>query len=398
MKKFTDYTFQMNTEIVFGIGAEKKVAGLVQKYGGGKVMFVYGGDSIKNIGLYDTVTGALDEASIPFVELGGVLPNPRRSFVEKGLELAVFEKVDFLLAAGGGSPIDTAKTIGAGLAHGGDYWQFYKGAEPRATIPVGAIPTIAAAGSEASCGSVIVDDMETGRKCSFAHNLIRPVFALMNPELTYTVPPYQTGAGATDIFAHVCSRYFIDADCYLGDLYCESTMRAVVKYAPVAYVSPSDYEARAELMLAGAFAHNDLLNLGRYTKNRGGEHGLEKQLSGFYDTAHGAGLAVVMPAWLQYIVNNGSEAQAARVARLGIKVFDAPDTADLVNAANEGIRRFRAWLKSIGMPLTLKELGVPDTDIDGLAIRSLGGKDGVLQGFMPLDFKAVREIFSYSAS
>ena len=388
----------MGTEIVFGKGAEKKTGGLVRKYGGRKVMLVYGGGSVKSSGLFDTIAGTLDEEKIPFIELGGVQPNPRRSLIDTGLRAAMDEKVDFLLAAGGGSAIDTAKTIALGLAHGGGYWQFYKGALPSATFPVGSVLTISAAGSETSCGSVVVDDIETNRKCSMTHDLIRPVFAVMNPELTYSVPPYQTAVGAADIFAHICQRYFIDADCYLGDEYCEGTMRTVVKYGPIACANPGDYEARAELMLAGSFGHNDLLNLGRYTKNRGGEHKLEKQLSGFYDTPHGAGLAVIMPAWLQYIANHGSEKQAARVAQFGVNVFGADfDGADLRGTADEGLRRFRAWLKSIGMPLTLKELGVPTEDIDNMVDRCLEDTDGFVPGYMPFDRKAVREIYSLAA-
>lgn len=396
MKKFTDFNFDMRTEIVFGKGAEENVATLVKKHGGSKVMLVYGGGNIKKIGVYDTVINLLNAEKIPFTELGGVKPNPRRSLVDKGLSIAMSEKVDFILAIGGGSSIDTAKGIALGLANGEDYWKFYTGTVPTKIAPVGAIPTISAAGSEASGSTVVVDDIETNRKFGIMYPSVRPVFAILNPELTYSVSPYQTGVGAVDIFAHVVMRYFIDADCYIGDQYCEGTMRTVVKYGPIAYENPTNYEARAELMLASAFSHNDLLNMGRYTGNRGGEHPLERQISGVFDTAHGAGLAVLMPAWLKYITNYGSEAQVARVAQFGVKVFDAdPDMADVKAVANDSIKRFEHWIKSVGMPLTFKELGIPTDDLKTLVDNCVGRPAGILPGFMPLDYKAVTEIYSY---
>jgi len=223
----------------------------------------------------------------------------------------------------------------------------------------------------------------------------RPVFALMNPELTYSVPDYQKAAGIIDIISHVFMRYFSDADCYLGDQFCESTMRTVVKYGPVACARPTDYEAHAEIMLAATFAHNDILNTGRYTKNRGGEHALERQLSGHYDTPHGAGLAVVMPAWLQFIAEHGSDKQTARVAQFGTEVFGVEPEEDIRRTANEGLRRFRGWIDSIGMPLTLSELGIPRGDLGDVIDRCLGDYgSGVVTGYLPLDRKAVTEIFT----
>jgi alcohol dehydrogenase YqhD (iron-dependent ADH family) len=190
-------------------------------------------------------------------------------------------------------------------------------------------------------------------------------------------------------------RYFANADSYLGDEYCEGTLRTVAKYAPLALNNPNDYEARAELMLAGSFAHNDVTSIGRGADKRGGEHGLEEQLSGFYDTAHGAGLSVVMPAWLQYAVDHGTPKQAARVARFGVKVFGAdPDMADVKATANEGLNRFRAWLKSIGMPLTLKELGVPKEDLKNVVDRCTGGPGGGVGGFIEMGYDAVSAIFA----
>jgi len=397
MKNFTNFNYHMFTEIVFGKGTESRVAELVKKHGGTKVMLVYGGGSVKKIGLYDTVVKSLNDAAIPFIELSGVQPNPRRTLANKGLELAMKENVDLVLAIGGGSSIDTAKAIALGLANDGDYWQFYKGVLPTKIAPVGAIPTISAAGSETSGSFVIVDDIETNRKFGLINPMVRPAFTIMNPELTYSVSPYQTSVGSADIFAHAVMRYFIDSDCHLGDEYCEGTMRTVVKYAPIAYKNPTDYEARAELLLASSFSHNDLLDMGRLPKNRGGEHPLERQLSGVYDTPHGAGLSVVMPPMLQYFADNGDERMVSRVAQFAVKVFDVdPNIGSKKEIANEGIKRLRSWLKSIGMPLTLKELGIenPKENLADIVNSCVGGPDGIIPAAMPLDHKAVTTIFS----
>jgi alcohol dehydrogenase YqhD (iron-dependent ADH family) len=397
MKQFVNFSFHMYTEILFGRGTEAGAAALIRKYGGTRLMLVYGGGSIKKMGLYDRVVKVLHEGDIPFVELGGVQPNPRRSLVERGLKIAQTEGIDFLLGVGGGSSIDTAKAIALGLANNGEYWQFYNGVPAEQMAPVGTIHTISAAGSETSGSTVLVDDIGEGRKQGLMWTACRPVFAIMNPELTYSVSSYQTGAGAVDILAHTVNRYFQSAASYLGDEYAEGTMRTVVKYAPIALANHRDYEARAELMLAGSFSHNDLTGIGRSGK-RGGEHSLESQLSGHYDTAHGAGLAVVMPAWLQYIVDHGTSEEIARVAQFGAKVFGAePDPAGVKAAADEGLRCFRSWIRSIEMPLSLRELGVPKADLPEVVRRCMKHNKGLVQGYVDLDEDAVREIFASAA-
>jgi len=396
MKNFTGYNIYLYTDILFGKETEKEAAAMIRKHGGSKVLLVYGGGSVKKIGLYDRVLKSLNEGGIPFVELGGVQPNPRRSLVEKGIKLAGDEKIDFLLALGGGSSIDTAKAIGLALANNGEYWKFYNGTPAEKMAPVGTIHTISAAGSETSRSTVIVDDLETGRKLGLNWDPCRPVFAIMNPELTFTVPAYQTGAGAADILAHTVSRYFFQGSpiSHLGDEFCEGLMRTVVRYSPQAIVQPDDYEARAELMMAASLSHSDLMGMGR-SGMRGGEHALESQISGFYDTAHGAGLAAVMPAWLQYIANHGSAEQVARVAQFGVGVFGVKaDMQDPKGTADEGIRAFRQWVKQIGQPLTLKELGIPREDLGAVVKRCMDVNKGKVPGFMELDEKAVNEIFT----
>jgi alcohol dehydrogenase YqhD (iron-dependent ADH family) len=396
MKNFTSYNLFLYTDILFGKDIENQAGKMIRKHGGNKVLLVYGGGSIKKFGLYDRVIKALKDEALPFAELGGVQPNPRRSLVEKGIKLAKDENVDFLLAVGGGSAIDTAKAIGLAMANNGEYWKFYNGIPAEKMAPVGTIHTISASGSETSRSSVILDDIETGRKLSLNWDPCRPIFAIMNPELTFTVSPYQTGAGSSDILAHTVSRYFFQGTpvSHLGDEFCEGLMRTVVRYAPIAVARPDDYEARAELMMAAAFSHRDLMGLGR-SGPRGGEHALESQLSGHYDTAHGAGLAAVMPAWLQYIADHGSNEQVARVAQFGAGVFGVKaDLHDIKGTADEGLACFRRWIRSLGQPLTLKELGIPREDIAAVVKRCMDLNKGKVPGFMELDEKAVTEIFT----
>ena len=396
MKHFTNYNLHFYTDILFGKDTEKQAGSMLQKHGAKKVLLIYGGGSIKTSGLYDRVLTSLKEKQIPFLELGGVEPNPRRSLVEKGLKLALEEKADSVLAIGGGSVIDTGKAIALGIANNGEYWKFLNGVEPFNMAVLGTITTIAAAGSETSRSCVIKDDIDTGRKMSLLYDSCRPAFAILNPELTYTVSPWQTGVGAADIFAHTISRYFFKDNpvSHIGDAFCEGLMRTVIQFAAPAIDEPDDYEARAELMMASFLSHSDLMGMGR-SGPRGGEHALESQVSAFYDTAHGAGLAIIMPAWLAYIANNGSKEQLARVAQFGIQVFgvkaDMPNNKDI---ALEGIKAFRTWLKSIGQPLTFKELGVPKQDLEKMVERCINHNNGKVPGFMELDEKAVREIFS----
>ena len=396
MKNFLNFNLYLYTDILFGKDTEKEAGKMIKKHGGSRVMLIYGGGSVKKSGLLDRVIKTIKDEGLSFIEFGGVQPNPRRSYVDKGIKIAVDEKIDFFLGLGGGSAIDTAKAIALAMANDGEYWKFYNGVPAEKMAPVGTIHTISAAGSETSRSTVLVDDIETGRKQGLNWDACRPVFAIMNPELTYTVSAYQTGAGAADTVAHSVSRYFTKgnpASC-LGDEFAEGVMRTAIKYGPIAIAKPDDYEARAELMMAATFSHNDLTWIGR-TGPRGGEHALEHQFSGHYDTAHGAGLAAVMPAWLQYIVDNGTDEMAARVAQFGVKVFGvSPDMNDIKATANAGLNAFRAWVRSIGMPLTLEELGIPKEDLQVHIKRTLDANKGKIIGFMDLDEQAVTAIFT----
>ena len=396
MKNFTGFNWHLYTDIIFGRDTEKEAGRMVRRHGGSRVMLVYGGGSVKKSGLFDRVTKALKDEGLHFAEFGGVQPNPRRSLVEAGVKNAQNEKTDFLLALGGGSVIDTAKAIALALANDGEYWKFFNGVPAEKMAPVGTINTISAAGSETSRSSVIVDDLESGRKKSFMWDCCRPVFAIMNPELTYSVSAYQTGAGAADIFAHTLGRYFMKdlPVSSLGDEFAEGLMRTVVKYGPIAIAKPADYEARAELMIAATFSHNDLTNVGR-SGPRAGEHALEHQLSGHYNTTHGAALAAIMPALLSYVLDNGTSEHITRVAQFGVKVFGvSPDMTDTMATAVAGLTAFRAWVRSIGMPLTLTELGIPKEDLSAITRRTVEANNGKISGFMDLDEKAIGAIYA----
>jgi len=392
--EYANFSFKMDSEIVFGKGAEAEAGRLVKKYGGTKAMIVYGSGSVKRSGLLDRVAASLTESGIMYIEFGGAQPNPTRSHAEEGVRIALSEGVDFLLGVGGGSSIDTAKAIAMGLVNEGDFWQFYIGKAPDKMAPVGTIVTIAASGSETSRSAVLTDDLGTGHKKG-RWSSFRPVFAIMNPELTYTLSAYQCAAGCVDIFSHVVMRYFSNYPSYIGDRFGEAIAQTIVKYAPLALEEPENYEARAEILLAGSLSHCDLMFIGRPEGNSGGEHPLESQLSGYYDTAHGAGLAVIMPAMLKYFTDNGTEEQVARVAQFTTSVFgvDKDPTATSKYLAARGIARFHDWLSSIGMPVTLSELGIPESDIPDAVTRCMDARGSIIDGFMTLDEDAVREIY-----
>lgn len=370
-KIFQNFNYLMRTELVFGKNAEENTGKMIKKYGGSKAIIVTdGGGFIKKSGLFDKIISSLTKEGISYIELSGVQPNPRLSLALKGIELSKKEHVDFVLAIGGGSTIDTAKTIALQLAYDGDVMDFYKGIEPENMYPVGAVATIAATGSESSGSAVIYDDITTHTKLSFMYNHIRRSFAILNPEITYSVPEFQTGAGTADIFAHAFDSYMTYAASYLGDCFAESAMRTAVKYGPLAIKEPMNYEYRAELLLNASFAHNDTCRIGRDGFPSGGAHLIEAHMTAVFDMAHGAGLSVLMPAILQYGVEH-YEGTLPKIAQLSNRVFDiAIDPQDLKLTCCLGIDRFRHWLTyELGMPSTLAALAgreITDDDIDNI--------------------------------
>lgn len=359
-----DFDFSCPTKIVFGRGVEARVGEETKKYSR-KILLHYGSDRIKKTGLFDRVTGALQAAGVDYRELGGVQPNPRLSLVRRGISICREEGLDFILAVGGGSVIDSAKAMAMGVPYAGDVWDFYSGkAFAEKALPVGVVLTIPAAGSEASPSSVITNE-EGPVKAGCTNELLRPVFAIMNPELTFTLPAYQTACGAADIMAHVMERYFTPTqDVDFTDRLCEATLKTVIHNIPVAIREPENYAARAEIMWAGTVAHNDLLGTGRM--GDWASHDIEHELSALYDVPHGAGLAVVFPAWMRYVWRE----DPARFVQYAVRVWgvDLP-FADEERIALEGIRRLAEFFRSIGLPTTLKELGVPEDRLEEMAAR-----------------------------
>ena len=387
-----DFDYWSPTYIAFGKGKESRTGELVRRFGGHKVLLHFGGGSAVKSGLIDRVKTSLAEAGVDFVELGGVKPNPRSSLVEEGVRLAIAEGVDFMLAVGGGSVIDSAKGIAIGAANGGEWRKYYVGREVKvrpaipAALPVGVVLTIAAAGSEGSTNSVVNLEPENLKRAA-GGDILRPKFAVMNPELTMSLPMYQTACGITDMFAHLCERYFSPTrDVTLSDNLCEAIMRTVVEEGTKVMADPSDCQARANIMWAGTLAHNDVCGAGRVQD--WASHGIEHELSALYDCAHGAGLAVVMPAWMTF-VHGADDARFARFAR---NVFDAGLDETDAKAALDGIAAFRRWLKSLGMPLNFAELGAREEDIP-LLVKTLNLNGNTLGAFRPLTADDVEAIY-----
>ena len=348
-----DFEFSMPTKIIFGRGVEKKIGQEIKKYAQ-KILFHYGSGSIKKNGLYEQVLKSLRENDIGFVELSGVQPNPRLSLVQEGIRLCRENKIELILGVGGGSVIDSAKAIAIGVPHEGNVWDFYtKKATVTKALPVGAILTIPAAGSEASNGSVITNDSNDYKR-PVESELIRPKFAFMNPETTFTLPAYQTSCGASDIMAHVMERYFTRVkNVDLTDRLCESVLKTMIKFTPIVLEEPENYDARAEIMWAGTVANNDLLTAGR--QGDWGTHMIEHEISAIYDIAHGAGLSIVFPAWMKYVYKSDLE----RFAQFATRVWNVdPDLFDLEQTALQGIRRLEQFYTQIKMPIRLSEINI----------------------------------------
>jgi len=359
-----DFVFHVPTKFVFGRKAEEKAGSEIRALGANRVLIHYGGGSCVRSGLLKRVEDSLDAAGLAHVSLGGVVPNPRLSLIRKGIELVRKEKVDFILAVGGGSVIDSAKGIACGAANDGDVWDFYDGIrKAKAALPVGCVLTIAAAGSESSWASVVTRE-EDKRKRSLHDDLLVPRFALLNPELTFTLPAWQTACGATDMMAHVLERYFSTSkNVELTDRLCEAILLTVMDNLPKALKNPADYDARANLMWAGTIAHNNTCGVGRIQD--WGSHALEHELSGLYDCSHGAGLAVVSPAWMTWMLDHGAAPE--RLTTLAVRVFGVEDKGQGARKiAEEGIARFREFLHSCGMPVSFRELGAKEEDIPRL--------------------------------
>ena len=399
------FTFYSPTEFCFGRGRELEVGTLCSRYGAHRVLIVYGGGSAVRSGLLDRVKKALDEAALPYDELGGVQPNPIDAKVREGIELARSFRPDFLLAVGGGSVIDTAKAIAAGYYYEGDFWDFYIGkAAVGECLPVGVVLTIPAAGSEGS-GNSVITNTSTHQKLGIRQPMrLRPRFAVMNPELTLTLPEWQTASGITDMMAHVLERYLSNTpDVQIGDRMAEAILRAIIDVAPRVMENPNDYEARANIMWCGTVAHNDTCSLGR--QEDWNSHAMEHEISAEYGVTHGAGLAVIFPAFLQYMadVHPHKVAQlATRVFRImpllsGEAVHDNVNTwpmSEQKRVAMAGALTCKTWLRDVlHMPVTFAQLGIPKPDLELLNKRLHLNKGEVMPGYWPLDAEATLKIY-----
>ena len=386
-----NFNFYAPTFFAFGKGRESDCGELVKKFGGSKVLIHYGGGSVVRSGLLDRVTDSLEKAGVKFIKLGGVMPNPRSGLVYEGIKLCREEKVDFILAVGGGSTIDSAKAIAAGVVYDGDFWDFYQGKPIEEALPVGTILTIAAAGSEGSPDSVITH--EDGMiKRGASGDAIRPKFSILNPELTETLPAYQTACGITDIIAHLYERYLTNtSDVEVTDRLIESLILTMKTEAPKVMKNLQDYEARANIMWAGMVAHNNIVGVGR--SQDWTSHQIEHELSALYDCAHGAGLAVTMPAVFTYNMSH----DVMRFAQIAVRVWGCQ--MDFVHpeiTAKEGIEALRSFLISIGMPKNFEELGAKEEDIEKLAYTCCygrGDEGGRAGGFVSLEQKDVEAIY-----
>lgn len=385
------FNFYSPTEFVFGRNRESECGELVKKYGGTKVLLHFGSSSAERSGLLGKVRESLKKAEVPFVELGGVQPNPKDSKVYEGIELCRRENVDFILSVGGGSCIDSAKAIAIGVLYDGDFWDFYAGkASIQKALPIGTVLTIAAAGSEGSPSSVVTKE-EGGLKRGVGSDIIRPKFSVLNPEWTCSLPAYQTACGATDIMAHVFERYFTNTpEVEITDRLCEAVLLTMLKEVPRVIQDPECYEARANIMWAGTVAHNDIVGVGR--SQDWNSHGLEHELSGLYDVAHGAGLAVIMPAWMEYVMNHN----VMRFAQMACRVFGCNmDFENPENTAKAGICEFRRFLSKIGMPINFEELGAKPEDIP-LMVEKLNPGEG--HGFVPIRSEDATAIYQLAVA
>lgn len=385
-----NFTFYSPTEFVFGKDTESQTGELCKKYGAQRVMIVYGGGSVIRSGLLSRIKESLNKAGMDTCELGGVQPNPIDTKVYEGLEMARAFKPDFLLPVGGGSVIDTAKAIAAGYFYDGDFWDFYSGkALPQKALPVGVVLTIPAAGSEGSGNTVITNTTTKVKNGLRMPMLLRPKFAVMNPMLTMTLPQWQTSSGITDMMAHILERYMSNTpDVQIGDRMAEGMLLAIMEIAERLMENPDDYEARANIMWCGTIAHNDTCSLGR--QEDWTSHAMEHELSAEYDVTHGAGLAVVFPAFLQY----ASEHNPHKVAQLAHRVLGIKDSGDMKADALAGALALKKWLHEVlKMPVTLAQLGIENPDLELLNTRLHRLKGDVIKGYMDLDSEATMAIY-----
>lgn len=383
-----DFKYCAPTQYVFGRGVETQTGDLTRAMGCRRVLIVYGGGSVVRSGLLDRVKISLETAGVEFLELGGVNPNPTDDRVYEGITICREHGVDGVLGVGGGSAIDTAKAIAGGVPYDGDFWDFYAGkAVMTEALPIGVVLTIPAAGSEGS-GNSVITRLDGLHKISLrTDTALRPRFAVMNPELTFTLPPYQTASGIADMMTHIYERYFTNTpEVEVTDRVAEGVLKAIITEAPKVMANPENYDARANIMWCGTLAHNGVCGTGR--QEDWVSHFMEHELSAVYGVTHGAGLAVIVPAWLSFMVDHNP----GKVAQFARRVWDVEEADDRL-AAIEGINRLKSFYRSIGMPVTLGELGIENPDIDLLVKKLHENKGEVIGGYYRLTEKETRQIY-----
>ena len=383
-----DFNYYTPTRYVFGRGVEAQTGELTRWMGVEKVLLVYGGGSVVRSGLLDRVKASLDAVDVKYCEMGGVQPNPTDDRVYEGIDICRSENLTGIVAVGGGSAIDTAKAIACGVPYEGDFWDFYAGKKiVEEALPVGVVLTIPAAGSEGS-GNSVITKLDGLHKISLrTDSALRPKFAVMNPELTFTLPPYQTASGIADMMAHIFERYFTNTpEVEVTDRVSEGVLKAIITEAPRVMAEPENYDARANIMWCGTLAHNGICGTGR--QEDWVSHFMEHELSAVYGVTHGAGLAVMTPAWMTFMATHNPK-KGAQLAR---RVFDV-DIEDDTQAALEGISRLRTFYASLRLPITLAQLGVDNPDFDLLVKKLHENKGEVIGGYYRLTSVETMEIY-----
>lgn len=385
-----NFVYYSPTEFIFGKGTQKETGKALKRYGAKRVMIVYGSDRIEREGLMKEITDSLDQEGLEYVKFGGIKPNPTADSVYAGIEKARAEGIDFLLAVGGGSPIDAAKAMALGINYEGDFWDFYEGhKEPQNTVPVGVVLTIPAAGSEGSGNSVITNE-KTHQKISVRYPMhLRPRFAIMNPELTMSLPWNQTANGIVDMMAHIFERYFSNTEgTQLVDAYSEAILRDIMDQALSLRLNPENYDARADVMWAGTLAHNGLCGVGKVED--WASHRMEHEISAFYDVAHGAGLAVIIPAWMKFCAPLNPD----KLWRFAINVMSVdPAGKTTEEIINEGIAELKHFYHDLDMTTNLRELCGCEPDINKM-VESLHRNMGdTLGAYVPLSTDDCKKIY-----
>ncbi|MBI9008967.1 MAG: iron-containing alcohol dehydrogenase [Tenericutes bacterium] len=384
-----NFKYYSPTEFVFGKDTEQEVGKLLKKCKAKKVLLHYGSGSVKRSGLLDRVIKSIEAEKIEHVELGGVVPNPRDTLVYEGIELCKTEGVNFILAVGGGSVIDSAKAIAMGVKYKGDFWDLFDDPNKiKGALSVAAVLTIPAAGSEGSNASVITKTEGMLKRVTHSNSII-PAFAIINPELTYTLPSYQTAAGVVDMISHILERYLTKTnDVILTDRLCEATLVSIIEAMRIIQKEPTNYEARATICWSGTIAHNGSLGVGRVED--WASHRLEHELSAMYDVTHGAGLAVIFPAYMRYTL----EEDVQRYRRLAVKVFGIKDKKNKAKkVALAGIGAMESFFKELGMPVTFEEIGAKREDIDKLLEKLKINVGEIVGNFKSLTMEDCKNVY-----